>query len=203
MFTSGSSGIGFICNSLCKIFQERLNPFHTAPYYKKLDRTCWRWTLIGGFIDNSSSQSENIFVKYIFILNLLLISSSFANTGSSQATESSLSTEDSEKLHFELINKLIDQGTLSLKGKKGCESFVQFKQDTVGRFMAWSLSFYSRDQANSVDVSCDKQKTEKTCSVNFSADSKGNSPWSCGLRFLYKMKNRQIQSSSIECIGTC
>ena len=142
-------------------------------------------------------------MKYIFILVFFFTGFSFVEAGFSQATKAPLSQEESEKLRYELIGRLIEQGNVSLKGKKGCENFVRFKQDSVGRFMAWSLSFYSRDQVNSVEVTCDQQKSGELCAVNFYADSKGESPWSCGLRFLYKTKKRQIQSSSIECIGTC
>lgn len=134
------------------------------------------------------------FVKCISVLFFCSLSFFYAEAEAS---------EDPEKLRFEILSQLISQGGLSLKGKQGCESFAQSKQETVGRFMAWSLSFYSKDQANSVEVKCDKRKNDETCSVNFYADSKGESPWSCGLRFLYKPKKKQIQSSSIECIGTC
>jgi len=141
-------------------------------------------------------------MKYILIPVFLFVSSSWAS-GEMKENKSTLAAEGKERLRYELIDKLIENGNLSLSNKKYCENFVKNKHETVGRFMAWSLSFYSSGQDNSVEAACEKLKIGEFCSVTFKADSKGGSPWSCGLRFRYDAKKREIQNSSLECIGSC
>lgn len=74
----------------------------------------------------------------------------------------------------------------------------------MGSFVAWSLSFYEKGVQNSVDVSCDDLSARNTtCHVTFSADSAGESPWACGLRFKLKTKSWTIDRSSFHCTGSC
>lgn len=114
-----------------------------------------------------------------------------------------LTQEQTEKQNYELLALLMENARVSLSGKKFCDSFVKSKHETVGKFMAWSLSFYSKDQANSVQSSCEKINGAEFCTIEFDANSKGESPWSCGLRFQMRPKRKGLQVKTIECIGTC
>lgn len=112
-------------------------------------------------------------------------------------------TPGPEGVRYELLRLLIAEGNHSLTNRKFCEKFVQGGQDTVGKFIAWNLSFYSDKQANSLVAACDGKPGTKLCTITFYADSKGESPWACGLRFKYDSKKSKVDTSTIECIGTC
>jgi len=122
----------------------------------------------------------------IFIVIFLFTNYSLAASDPKVDLKHTDSVEGKQKQHFELISMLISKEKVS-----------------VGRFMAWSLSFYSPRQDNSIEVHCKKLKNNEICSLNFNSDTKGESPWSCGLRFLYESEKGIIQDSSFECIGSC
>jgi hypothetical protein len=142
-------------------------------------------------------------MKKIFIVIFLLTNFSLAAKDAKVGLKTTDSIAGKQAQHFELISLLISKEKVSLKGMKNCENFFKSNQDNVGRFMAWSLSFYIPRQDNSIEVHCEKQKNNEICSLIFYTDSKGESPWACGLRFLYESKKGIIQDSSFECIGSC
>ena len=111
--------------------------------------------------------------------------------------------QDLEKLKYEMLSTLFKNAATSLKDKTFCEAFSKNGQDTVGKFIAWSLSFYAEEHANHLEAVCEKHLDTKRCTVNFYADSKNESPWACGLRFLYDSKKSKVDTSSIECVGSC
>lgn len=135
--------------------------------------------------------------------NIIIILFIFSTTLSHASAESVDQEVTKEKLSYNLLSGLLAKGTTPLKGRAMCETFVNSGQDTVGRFISWSLSFYHRGKDNSISSECKKLKGHSECTVNFAADSKGESPWSCGLRFKYNTKKSSIDFKSIECVGTC
>lgn len=86
--------------------------------------------------------------------------------------------DGSQKLRYELINKIKEGNHITLVGKKHCDSFIKNGKSTVGQFMAWNLSFFGKDQENSVEASCNKQDGANVCALTFNADSKSESLWS-------------------------
>lgn len=124
----------------------------------------------------------------------------------SQATPkmTEMSRESRENLKYGLLKSLMLNASSSLKGRKYCDSFVTNGQDTIGKFISWNLSFYEENQSNSVSATCEKANASfESCTVNFYADSKGESPWACGLRFKHEPKTKKIDFQSVECVGTC
>jgi|JI9StandDraft_2_1071091.scaffolds.fasta_scaffold457601_1 hypothetical protein len=135
--------------------------------------------------------------------NIIIVLFIFLSILSPASAESVDQEVTKEKLSYNLLSGLLAKGTTPLKGRAMCESFVTGGQDTVGRFISWSLSFYHRGKDNSILSECKELKGQTECTVYFAADSKGESPWACGLRFKYNPKKSAIDFKSIECVGTC
>ncbi len=112
-----------------------------------------------------------------------------------------------EKLKLELMNQLMTIGSQKLPKSNGCESFTfgGKKEITILDFFAWNLQYFSEGKANSITAVCNqsKMKSELQCELNFNADSRGESPWSCGLRINRERKSKTIRPDTLECIGSC
>lgn len=111
-----------------------------------------------------------------------------------------------------IITTLMTHSREPLKGHEFCDSFTGLDgtKSTVGSFVAWSLAFMEQGVDNSVTVKCEPWKQgapwkrgKSQCDVSFNADSKGESPWSCGLRFEQDDAKKSIDPKSFQCMGTC
>ena len=118
----------------------------------------------------SAASRLSIIVKatlaFIFILLAHLEVSAKSNSNSPKAS-SQVSAQEQQILKFDLLKALLENVGLSLKGRSSCDIFVQSNHDTVGKFIAWSLSFYDEGQANRIHGACEKIKTSKNCTVYF------------------------------------
>lgn len=148
-----------------------------------------------------------VFRAIAFSMSVFVLVSVFAfkvtDANAAEAKNAENLEEQSEQKRFRLLRAAFDASNESLRTRLYCESFVQNQQDTVGKFIAWSLSFYGTGQDNSVRTQCEKRKNGETCTITFAADSKGESPWSCGLRFKFDSKTMKLDPKTLECIGTC
>ncbi len=140
-------------------------------------------------------------VACIFLLFGLSAGASNAPTPHPKADEATL--VEAEKNREELLNVLLSNPSLSLKGRKFCETFVANGRGNVGKFISRSLSFFQEGQANSITGQCDSRESKATCKVEFLADSKGESPWFCGLKFKLNRKTSKIDPATLECTGSC
>lgn len=106
-----------------------------------------------------------------------------------------------EELRARLLSTLLRQSSRKLPGKNGCEAQAG---RILGDWVATNLSYFEADQANSIRASCEiLPGAIQRCSVEFNADSKGESPWSCGFRFRIDRDLKKIDFKTLECIGTC
>lgn len=111
-----------------------------------------------------------------------------------------------ESLSFKLLASLIRQSVIFLEKKKNCD-FSNSKSGeikTVGDWIAWNLSFFHEGQNNSIASSCNvKDNKTSECKLNFHANMKSESPWSCGFQFDIDQKTFHILEDTIVCIGSC
>jgi hypothetical protein len=128
-------------------------------------------------------------------------SSYIAQSESKPSIQTSHKEARLENLRYELLNAVMSGSSQRLTSKKSCENFVSNGQDTIGKFVSWSLSFYEADKDNRIETNC--LNSDQSCTVEFFADSKGEGRWACGLRFKYDRKKHKIDSKSVECIGSC
>lgn len=115
---------------------------------------------------------------------------------------------EEQPLRFRLMSELLKVSGKALPRGKHCDfnlnDYEKSGPLTIGKWMAWNLSFYQSGPANSIAATCAPAKKAKArCELNFQADSKGESPWSCGFRFDVRLPSHQIDVSTLECTGTC
>jgi hypothetical protein len=111
-----------------------------------------------------------------------------------------------EQTKFKLLLALGKIGTTKLPKDKHCDFNIgKGKQNvSIGEWIAWNLSFFKTDQSNSITATCKpKKKSFQSCTLNFNADSKGESPWSCGFQFVIDGEFQNVDLSTLECTGTC
>jgi hypothetical protein len=120
--------------------------------------------------------------------------------------------DDDALTRARILTVLMTHALEPLKGHPHCASFtgVQGGKSTVGGFIAWNLAFMERGVDNAVTVRCEPwqdgaywRRGRSLCEVSFNADSKGESPWSCGLRFERDDATNSVDAKTLQCIGTC
>lgn len=149
---------------------------------------------------------KNYILSFLLLANYVYAKDArtlYQESQQSQTNDQMTTLEKAEDLKFKLMRELFMMGGHKLNSQTGCQDFVKSKQDTVDRFIARNLSYFSPNQANSISAKCEQSDVHQLCSVEFHADSKGESPWSCGLRFLFDFKLQKIRKGTFECIGTC
>jgi hypothetical protein len=112
----------------------------------------------------------------------------------------------SENLDYDLVVALLRNANKPLPKQKHCDFHITGKSTTplLGEWIAWNLSFFEDGRANSLGAACRPSKPGvNSCTLDFKADSKGDSPWTCGFKFDYAPKSRKIDFSTLECTGTC
>lgn len=109
-----------------------------------------------------------------------------------------------QTIEHKILSQLLAIPSTSLVKLKNCNVHTDvLKTPTLGEWISWNLSFFEPGKANGIEASCKVIKKQKQCQVEFFADSKSDSPWSCGLRFNMDSKTDSLVPSTIECIGPC
>ena len=109
-----------------------------------------------------------------------------------------------QTVEHKLLSQLLAIPSTSLIKLKNCDVHTDvLKTPTLGEWISWNLSFFEPGKANGITTSCKVVKKQKQCQVEFFADSKSDSPLSCGLKFNMDSKTDSLDPSTIECIGPC
>ncbi len=104
---------------------------------------------------------------------------------------------------YSIIKNLTDVSTKPWSKHQSCQKFktLQGPAKTIGDWFAWNVTHFEKGGYNELTSTCDSSKT-KTCRVQFDINSKGEKPYSCGIKFNMN-KDQSIDLTTLECYGNC